>query len=64
MNYTLAINRLKMFDIFALAGVIAIIGLSLFFHATVQQMMIICGGVLWVIYSNLMSLWLESRRGK
>lgn len=65
MNYTLAINRLKMFDIFALAGVIAIIGLSLFFHATVQQMMIICGGVLWVVFAgNLMSLWLESRRGK
>lgn len=65
MNYTLAINRLKMFDIFAFAGVIAIIGLSLFFHATVQQMMIICGGVLWVVFAgNLMSLWLESRRGK
>ncbi len=65
MNYTLAINRLKMFDIFALAGVIAIIGLSLFFHATVQQMMIIGGGVLWVVFAgNLMSLWLESRRGK
>ena len=65
MNYILAINRLKMFDIFAFAGVIAIIGLSLFFHATVQQMMIICGGVLWVVFAgNLMSLWLESRRGK
>ena len=65
MNYTLAINRLKIFDIFALAGVIAIIGLSLLFHATVQQLMVMCGVILWGVFAvNLISLYLEGHRRK
>ncbi len=65
MNYTLAINRLKIFGIVALVGVIAIMGLSVLFHDTVQQLMVMCGFILWGVFvGNLLSLYLESNRRK
>lgn len=63
MNYVLAINKVKVFDILMAVCVIAIIGLSLILHATVQQLMIMCGGVLWIIFLiNIACLYFGGKR--
>lgn len=65
MNYTLAVNRIKVFDILALVGVFTIIGLSLFLHATVQQLMVMCGLILWCVFlGNFIVLYLKRKRAK
>lgn len=64
MNYVLAINKVKAFDILMAVGVISIIGLSLILHTTVQQLMIMCGCVLWIVFLiNLVCLYF-GRKGK
>lgn len=64
MNYVLAINKVKAFDILMAVGVVGIIGLSLVLHTTVQQLMIMCGCVLWLLFLvNLVCLYF-GRKGK
>lgn len=63
MNYVLAINKVKAFDILMAVGVIVIIGLSLILHATIQQLMIMCGCVLWIVFLiNLGWLYFGGKR--
>lgn len=50
MNYVLAVNKIKGFDIAIAIGLIVIIGLSFFLHTTVQQLMVMCGAVLWIVF--------------
>lgn len=47
MNYALAVNKVKVFDILIVVGLIIIIGFSFFVHESVQQLMLMCGVVLW-----------------
>lgn len=64
MNYVLAVNKVKIFDIFIVVGLIIIIGSSFFVHESVQQLMLMCGVVLWVaFFVNLLCLYL-GKRGK
>lgn len=63
MNYVLAVNKVKLFDILMAAGLIAIILLSLFLHETVQQLMVMCGCVLWIVFlGNFIFLWIQRRK--
>ena len=64
MNYVLAVNKVKVFDILIVAGMVIIIGSSFFMHKSVQQLMLMCGLVLWVaFFVNLLYLFFE-KRGK
>lgn len=63
MNYVLAINKVKAFDILMAVCVIVIIGLSLILHATIQQLMTMCGCVLWIVFLiNLGCLYFGGKR--
>lgn len=63
MNYVLAVNKVKVFDSLMAVGLVAIIVLSLYLHETVQQLMVMCGCVLWIVFlCNFIFLWFQ--RGK
>jgi O-antigen/teichoic acid export membrane protein len=64
MNYTLAVNRVKVFDILIAVGVAAIIGLSLMLHETIPQMMTMCGIILWIVFAINIGVTLYKGKNK
>ncbi|MDD6057927.1 MAG: oligosaccharide flippase family protein [Clostridiales bacterium] len=63
MNYILAVGKVKVFDVTMAFSVAAIIGLSLCFHSSVQQLMTMCGCILWLVFFvNLICLYLGRKR--
>lgn len=64
MNYLLAKNRIRFLAITSIIGIVLCIVLSAIFHNTVMKVMLMCGGVLTVLFVVNMIYELAKKNSK